>query len=87
MATCPHCGTRGRTDPDAFMIEEVFVAKPPGSFSVAGATSKVTAKKWIKLSCRCGWSILGWLEDTNTFLGDPATQVWPAEDDTPPPGA
>lgn len=62
MATCPECGVSSRVDPAAMVIEDCLVAKPIGSFSLAGAQMKVSAHAMLRLRCvRCGWSIVGHL--------------------------
>jgi hypothetical protein len=80
MATCPACGTRSRTDVEAFTLQPVMVAKSLGDFALAGQTPKVVAVERWKLSCRCGWSILGQLQGDD-FLGDAQTQTWPTKGD------
>lgn len=80
MATCPNCGVRSREVDDAIWVSPVLEARPIGTFSVAGATPKVSATFTLRMYCRCGWSIAGWLED-ETFVGQASTQVFPQEDD------
>ena len=70
MATCPECGVSSRQDPTAITVEPVFVAKPIGTFSVAGAQMKVSAYQRLQMSCRCGWKILGYI-DGDHFIADP----------------
>lgn len=62
MATCPECGTSSRVDPTAITVQEVLVAKPLGTFSLAGVTDKRSAYTRLQMSCRCGWKILGYIE-------------------------
>lgn len=69
MATCPSCGTSSRTDPTAMTVTAVLVAKPPGTYSVAGVQTKVSAVERLKLACRCGWSVLGRI-DGDHFIAD-----------------
>ncbi len=78
MATCPVCGTSSRTDPEAMVLEPTgrLMAKPPGTFSMAGAQMKLAAMSGVRLTCRCGWSIEGYIEGEH-FLGYPETQVFP----------
>jgi len=71
MATCPDCGASSRTDP-TFEVTRVLVAKPFGTFSVAGAQTKTVASERMKLShLSCGWSVLGRLEGSD-FVADAA---------------
>ncbi len=65
MATCPDCGRK-----DAMTLDEtgttVFVADPPGTFSLAGVQPKMAARRVevLVLQCDpdphhgagCGWS-------------------------------
>jgi hypothetical protein len=56
---CPRCGSTG------FRVESVLVAKPLGSFSLAGAQMKVSATTAPKITCGlsaeqgCGASAVG----------------------------
>lgn len=61
MATCPSCGANSRTDP-TFVVEESLVAKPLGSYSLAGVQVKVSAVKKMVLKHSCGWFIEGHIE-------------------------
>jgi hypothetical protein len=64
MATCPNCGVSSRDDSLAIEVTRVLEALPLGTYSVAGVTPKVVARERYKMAClRCGWSILGWIED------------------------
>lgn len=78
MATCPNCGTSSRRDPDAFTVTDALLAKPLGTWSLAGAQIKTSAVAVLKLTCRCGWSICGKVSG-DSFLGDPATQHFPED--------
>lgn len=69
MATCPECGARSRDDETAFVVEPVLVAKPLGTYSVAGAQMKASAYERLRLRCRCGWSILGHI-DGDQFVSE-----------------
>ena len=71
MATCPSCGTKSREDPTAMTVEEVLVAKPVGTFSLAGVGMKFSAAARLKLACRCGWSVLGHIEGDHFVADDP----------------
>jgi hypothetical protein len=63
MATCPDCGASSRTDSTAFEIRKTLVASPIGSFSLAGAQMKVSAREVLVLQCaHCGWHVIGHLE-------------------------
>lgn len=73
MATCPNCGACSHTDPTAFTLSDVLVARPPGTWSVGGGQSKVVAYFTGRLACRCGWSILGTVRGDN-FHGVASTQ-------------
>lgn len=76
MATCPACGANSRTDP-SFTVTDALVAKPLGTWSLAGVGMKTVATSTLRLSHSCGWSIDGGVRDGD-FYGDPATQVFPA---------
>jgi hypothetical protein len=69
MATCPKCKTSSRVDPGALVVEEVIVAKPVGTFSLAGAQMKFAATERLRCT-KCGWSVLGHIED-DQFFADP----------------
>lgn len=75
MGTCPQCGTNSRTEPDAFTLTEVFVAKPIGTFSVAGAQMKAVAIMRLKLQCRCGWTAYGYMDDGDLIVEWTETQT------------
>jgi hypothetical protein len=57
-------------------VEEWLEAKPLGTWSLAGGQLKTVAQFKARLSCRCGWAILGVL-DGDSFLGESSTQMWP----------
>lgn len=80
MATCPSCGTSSRQDPRAIEIAEVLIAKPVGTWSLAGAQPKTVVYSGPQMSCRCGWSILGYIDADGYFRGRTDTQVWPSSD-------
>lgn len=61
MATCPACGANSRTDP-TFHLDEIEVAKPPGTFSLAGHQMKVVITTRTRLSHSCGWWVIGRVE-------------------------
>lgn len=67
---CPQCGSR-----DAISLRPVLVAKPVGSFSLAGAQMKVSAQTGAVVECGCGFTMSGHLEgatvgeDGKTFTG------------------
>ncbi len=78
MATCPACGTRSREDHEAITITAFLKAKPIGTWSLAGAQLKTVAYEQLRMSCRCGWSIEGYIDPAaEQFCGYPDTQVWP----------
>lgn len=55
MRPCPQCGAVGTVD-----LTPVLVAKPLGSFSLAGAQLKVPAWSGYALVCSaCGWTVTG----------------------------
>jgi hypothetical protein len=59
MNRCPKCGTTG-----GLTLTPVMVAKPAGSYSLAGAQDKTTAVDAARLSCAaCGWSATGRIEN------------------------
>lgn len=63
MATCPRCGSQG-----TLAVGVQLVAKPIGSFSLAGAQDKVSAVEVARADCSaCGLSVTGRLE--NATLG------------------
>ena len=60
MATCPRCYVSSHQDPDSFTEEPALVARPIGSFSLAGAQMKFSAVEALRMShTTCGWSVLG----------------------------
>jgi hypothetical protein len=65
MATCPSCGGSSRDDPSLMSAEPTggLLTMPIGSRSLPGECVKTAAKEeWI-LSCTCGWSVTGYIED------------------------
>lgn len=72
MATCPECGASSRTDPTAMTIEPVPQAKPVGAFSLAGVQMKFPARTAVRLTCRCGWTVTGHIEN-NQLIVNPTT--------------
>lgn len=89
MATCPDCGANSRTDP-TFVQEPVMVARPVGSFSLAGAGVKFSAFEALRLrhvgseDRPCGWTVYGRSED-GYFIVDPTlTATAPAARDPGP---
>jgi hypothetical protein len=81
MATCPNCRTSSRTAPDAITVEQVLAARPLGTWSLSGAGMKTSAVATLRMSCRCGWSILGRIEG-DSFVGDPDTQTCPSKEES-----
>lgn len=74
MATCPNpkCGASTRVTPGIMEIVEEIVAKPLGTFSIAGNQMKVSAYTQLRLVCRaCDWSTPGWIEGGH-FVAYPA---------------
>lgn len=71
MATCPSCGVSSRDDPTAMVMEPFYEARAIGTFSLAGRTMKVSAVAKATLTCRCGWSIVGRLEDDHLVIDPP----------------
>lgn len=63
MATCPECGTSSRTDPTVMRLEPVLQASPVGTYSLAGVQMKFSARAAHRLTCRCGWTVTGQIED------------------------
>lgn len=68
MATCPECGTSSRTQPGALWLDAVLVTSPLTAQSLSGSQLKTGARR-LRLSCRCGWKILGEVRD-GVFWGD-----------------
>lgn len=69
MATCPSCGASSRTDP-TFAVEPALTARPPGTWSLAGAQVKTSAVSTLRLSHgACGWSVTGRI-DGDHFVAD-----------------
>lgn len=71
MATCPSCHANSRTDP-TFTVAEVLVAKPYGSYSLAGFMTKITATATLRLSHSCGWSVTGHVDGSDFVADEPA---------------
>lgn len=84
MATCPSCGRR-----DAITLDRtgrtVLVARPIGTWSLAGAQMKTSANQVevLVLQCDpdpqhgggCGWSIEGYTDhEGNNFLALPSSR-------------
>ena len=73
MATCPSCGANSRTDP-TFEIREAFLASPLGTYSLAGAQVKASARKTLRLTHgACGWNVTGHIEGDQFVADVPAT--------------
>ncbi len=77
MATCPNCHTSSRQDPDAITVEKVLVAKPLGTWSVAGQSLKTVAVEKYKMECRCGWYVLGQLDQDGNLIALSSDQHFP----------
>lgn len=73
MATCPACGQSSRAEPGLMTVEFVLVASPIGSFSLAGAQDKVSATSAAMLSCRCGWSVIGYINGDEFVVDEELT--------------
>ena len=55
---------------DALWLELRLVAKPIGSFSLAGVQMKVSAGETPVLSCSgCDWTVAGRIEDGKAVFG------------------
>jgi hypothetical protein len=78
MATCPNCGVSSRSDSAAITVQKFLIAKPLGTWSVSGSQMKTVASEVLRMSCRCGWHIDGFI-DGEQFCGRPETQHFPDE--------
>lgn len=78
MATCPNCGVSSRKDFTAITVEKFLIARPPGTWSVAGNQLKTVASEVLRMSCRCGWHIDGFI-DGEEFCGWSESQHFPDE--------
>lgn len=62
MKLCPKCGALGTVE-----LRPVMVAKPVGTFSLAGAQTKVSAWRGWELGCSvCSFRVLGQVEGLET---------------------
>lgn len=78
MATCPNCGTSSRQDPEAITLERVLAAKALGTWSLAGAQLKTVAVERHKLECRCGWYVIGDVDENGeNFTARSSDQHFP----------
>jgi hypothetical protein len=70
MNRCPNCASTG-----GLTLSPVLVARPAGSYSLAGAQDKTAATQAARLSCAgCGWWATGRVEglqmaDDGTITG------------------
>lgn len=76
MATCPRCRQSSRADADLITVEATggFIAKPLGTWSLSGTQYKTAARPQLRMTCRCGWSIVGYIAD-NGFAEWPPGQT------------
>lgn len=74
MATCPECGKSSRTDPALMTLTPVLVARPVGAYSLAGVMLKFSARTAYRLTCRCGWTATGQIEDGHLVVTPPTTE-------------
>jgi hypothetical protein len=82
MNRCPSCGVTGQ-----LTLTPVLVAKPAGSYSLAGAKEKTAAVDAAGLSCpACGWSATGRIENLEV-AGDGTITGGHLVIDQPPPTA
>lgn len=66
-AWCPDCSAKG-----TLKLISRLEASPIGTFSLAGATPKVTAREIPVLVCRaCNYEIVGRFEDDGHIVFDP----------------
>lgn len=79
MATCPTCHVSSRTDPTALSLEPVLQADPILSYSLAGVQTKVNAHAAWRITCRCGWTVTGQIEDGHLVVTpNPTTEGGPS---------
>jgi hypothetical protein len=52
-----------RDNPDLMTCEPVLVGKPIATYSLAGVQTKIVAYEAFRLACRCGWAVVGRIED------------------------
>lgn len=53
---CPECSAPARD----LTLSRVMVARPTGTYSIAGQQDKVVARAGYRLTCgQCGWSVTG----------------------------
>lgn len=85
MAACPRCRRRDRISVD-LTGGEVMVARPSGSWSLAGAMAKTSARTepQVRLACGCGWAVTGYI-DGQHVVEWPRAQT-PETTDPPPRG-
>lgn len=78
MPHCPKCGGE-----DTVEVRRGFVAKPLGTFSLAGAQMKVSAHEVAIATCtECDLHLTGHLETT----ADPEAKIYFIVDEPPPDG-
>jgi hypothetical protein len=63
---CPDCGAVGNLH-----IDIRLVAKPPGTFSLAGNQMKVSASQLPVLECPCGFSLVGEFDGPHVVFRPP----------------
>lgn len=74
QSPCPVCHVIGRLD-----ITMQLVANPIGTYSIAGAQTKVTAQQRPVLDCTaCGLHVVGTIEDDHAVF--PSPEPRPASD-------
>lgn len=75
MTTCPRCGASSRTDPTALSLKPALQVSPVGTHSLAGVQMKFSARTAHRLTCRCGWTVTGQIENGQLIVTpDPTTE-------------
>lgn len=72
MASCPRCNGSTRTTPGLMQLEETGrLVEMPGQRSIAGVQLKAMTQPEMRLTCQCGWTIVGYVD------GEPAMVEYP----------
>lgn len=51
-----------------------MLASPLGKHSLSGTQLKVSAQRRLRMSCRCGWKVTGYI-DGDQFVADPEMEA------------
>lgn len=70
MATCPRCGRTSQSEDQPMTLGRTgrLIANTSATYALAGEQTKISARAEYRLSCHCGWSVVGYVDGGNLIV-------------------